>query len=868
MYQTLFKKLNTNDVVLTVNRRLTAFLRTEHACYLQQHTQQNVHQSPTILPLANWLQLKWQQCMAAGTGAPLLLLNSTQESVLWETIIRNSTTGRGLLNLTATIQMAQQAWQLAKQWRIDHNADFFSQTEDTQAWQTWAQEFQQVCATNQWLDTHSLIDWLITIVEQKLFPLLGKIYFVGFEEFTPQCKQLLIGLEQQGCEHEKIDYQYSTTEVHSVALADNATEIESMARWAHRIRQTHPTHTIACVVPNLAEIRNAVFDCFSKVFVPQSNLPGYSIDSPFNISAGPLLKTYPLIHTALTLLNLHEITHFETVSSLLGSSFLGFAEQELFARAKVDAHLRQRGEPNIHLRQIIVIAKQLQCHELARYLDAYCKFIAQLPTAALPSQWAKLFTDLLHLFGWPGERTLNSEEYQLSERWATLLDEFSRLDLVVDAVDKATAWQHLSQLAGKTFFQPQSPSTPIQILGVLETAGLHFDQVWVMGLHDGAWPAAPQPNAFIPLALQRQLNLPHATSERELHFCRLMTERLCHSANQVILSYPFCIEDRSLQPSSLISKASSITIDEIALSPYQSYAESIFLQRALETLDDQLAPTIADSETITGGSAIFKGQAACPFQAFARFRLGARALETPKPGLDARQRGALLHRCLEVVWNVLGNQQKLLSCTTTQLQAIVEQAVSAAVLHFIKKSPQIFKQRFTHTEKVRLQKRILIWLEIEKKRQNFTVAAIEQQQNVNVGGIPLNLRIDRIDQLDNGSHIIIDYKTGDTTVNSWFSDRPDEPQLPLYAIASEIPIDALLFAQLQSSKMKFNGISAHETGIAGVKSTFDWPELLQMWRSVLETLAQQFRAGDARVDPKKGACINCDAQILCRVPKQ
>jgi hypothetical protein len=47
---------------------------------------------------------------------------------------------------------------------------------------------------------------------------------------------------------------------------------------------------------------------------------------------------------------------------------------------------------------------------------------------------------------------------------------------------------------------------------------------------------------------------------------------------------------------------------------------------------------------------VFQYQAACPFRAFVELRLGAEDLEVPVPGLDARQRGTLIHAALEVFW--------------------------------------------------------------------------------------------------------------------------------------------------------------------------------------------------------------------------
>src|ERR1700747_974209 len=54
--------------------------------------------------------------------------------------------------------------------------------------------------------------------------------------------------------------------------------------------------------------------------------------------------------------------------------------------------------------------------------------------------------------------------------------------------------------------------------------------------------------------------------------------------------------------------------------------------------------------------------------------------------------------------------------------------------------------------------------------------------NVSVGGLKLRLRADRIDLLENGQRLLLDYKSGEVSVKDWEGERPDEPQRPLYAI--------------------------------------------------------------------------------------
>ena len=45
-----------------------------------------------------------------------------------------------------------------------------------------------------------------------------------------------------------------------------------------------------------------------------------------------------------------------------------------------------------------------------------------------------------------------------------------------------------------------------------------------------------------------------------------------------------------------------------------------------------------------------------------------------------------------------------------------------------------------------------------------------------------------------------------------------------------------------------------------------WPDLMLHWKTLLEGLSENFRLGDARVDPKESAtCLSCHLTALCRI---
>jgi len=129
---------------------------------------------------------------------------------------------------------------------------------------------------------------------------------------------------------------------------------------------------------------------------------------------------------------------------------------------------------------------------------------------------------------------------------------------------------------------------------------------------------------------------------------------------------------------------------------------------------------------------------------------------------------------------------------------------------------------------------------------------------------------------------VIDYKTSKhVSVKSWLGPRPDDPQLPLYALARGPEVKAIAFAQLRPGSLRFCGVGT-EPGLLpnvttidrnrtpGANAYPDWGSLVAHWKREMETLAGEFLSGDARVMPKSGArtCALCDQKPLCRVAEK
>ncbi|HXZ88357.1 MAG TPA: PD-(D/E)XK nuclease family protein, partial [Candidatus Binataceae bacterium] len=174
------------------------------------------------------------------------------------------------------------------------------------------------------------------------------------------------------------------------------------------------------------------------------------------------------------------------------------------------------------------------------------------------------------------------------------------------------------------------------------------------------------------------------------------------------------------------------------------------------------------------------------------------------------------------------------------------------------------------------------WLRYESARLPFTVAETEKKTTASIAGLTLHLRLDRIDRLNDGSLLIIDYKTGDVSPNDWNLPRPGDVQLPLYAdFALDAPpeqLGGLVFAKVRAGEVTFAGLMRDAkatlcSSLRGntnlVKNPLDSEQIFE-WKKHIEQLAVDFLSGRAAADPREypKTCKDCCLHALCRIQEK
>ncbi len=879
-YAEVFEVLDKGMTVVTGNIRLAGVVGQK---FEQEwiNRGKEVWPTPDVLPWTAWMQRTWEEAMVSGSApVPHILLSPPQEQRIWEDIINQEaswTQGAG------SVHRVQEAWRLMQSWRLPTDPAAFRYNRDSAAFWEWKGRFESRCAARGWLSAARLADEILSALQSGQWTGPDELVLIGFDELVPQQQGLLQGLSGLGCTVRWWQLAERGGRTAGTRCLDARREAAVMAQWVRQHLERTPRAAIGVVVPDLASKRDLITHALDEALVPHVMEPGHQSGvRPYNLSLGLPLSTCPVIGTALKLLGLLAPTiPLKEMGRLICSPFMEGWEPESRARALLDGRLREAGELEVSLRTLRYHASQCgkpyYCPVLVANLDAWRVAARELPGTDTPGQWSERFSGLLKTVGWARGRTLSSAEYQATEAWQDLLGTFASLGLVTGPMGAGAAVGQLQRLAENRMFQPKTGLVPVQVLGMLEAAWLQFDCLWVMGLHDGIWPVPPRPNPFIPLPLQRKAGLPHSSEERELQVSRTITRRLLASASEVIASSPQRDGDEELRPSPLISDLGVVDPQALGLWPASTWQDAIYDSARLTTLWEDPAPPL-ETEAVSGGSRVFRLQSACPFRAFAELRLGAQPLGYADIGLNGLARGALVHRTLEKVWHVLKSHQALVTMGRAETEMLVEAMADEAVDEISTRYPQTFSTEFRELEVRRLCRHVLEWLQLEEARLDpFEVAEKEKKYEARAGGVRVRLYIDRIDQLDDGRRIVMDYKTSKASPAQWFGERPDEPQLPLYSMAVDGELAGVLFAQVKAGDMAFKGALEEDELVPGLMSykkslrqvcqAPSWQDLLQDWKSTIEGLGKAFRKGEAAVDPKRypATCTYCHLTPLCRI---
>ena len=869
----LLALLSAGKLLLTPNQRAARVLRRGFDTAMQAEGQRQWAPA-NVLPLDTWLDSLWRQLLLNGDETRLLL-NRTQEHTLWREIVAPDPEVSGLRSIDQLAEMAAQAWSALCRHNGRGRLRELGTSTDTRAFQRWAQEFERRTQRSGYLSAARLPEALTQALAEATLPLPATgISLVDFDQLPPALDDLFDQIDRAGYPVTRLQTTQPSTR-HLVTAPDDAAELQTAAHWCReRLAQDHSCR-IAVVVPALADRRHALERTFAQILTPEAQPITAPPQPPiFEFSLGrPLAQTAPLT-AALDLLRwTFKPLPLEAISSLLLSPFFGAAGPAALAAADFDVHTLRRAQllrPELSLDAFLDLAANrlppsllAQLHALHR--AAHSEHVDD-PAAQQPHEaWSDAFRLLLESAGWTAATARDSLSWQTRQRWESALDELATLDFDAARPTAADALAQLTRIAGQTIFAPESGDAPIQILGPLELGGVPFDHLWFLAADDLSWPIPPATSPLLPWAVQQSLGLPGADAARDRRHAQTLTDRIAASAAEVVFSYAQHADDGIRRPSPLLAP---LNLTLLAVAPQPPPGDPIPLLHHPDTLP--IAPLPA--EVIHGGASILQAQAACAFRAFAEKRLRSGEPESTEPGLNPQQRGQIVHDVMELFWAELEHQDALLALTPQHrddlLNACIDEALRKTAAR-ARTSKSAWEEAYVEVQRARLRQLLRPWLDVEAARPPFAVTAHEREdKDLTIGPLHLTVRIDRVDETEAGP-LILDYKTGSASPAEWLTDRPDQPQIPLYAVLAGTPPAGVAFALLRPGKdLGLCGFADDTTVLAKPsRMQLSMPAQVAEWRRILEALATAFANGEATVAPKcyPKTCQYCTQRILCRL---
>ena len=830
-----------------------------------------------------WANALWSELVVDGVEGRLLL-NAAQEHSVWRQIIAEDATHRSIGSADSLAELAQTAWQLAADYDATHRLREFAMAHDSRIFAGWAEAFSKECVERAYLSAALLNGALLKHAQAGALVVPDSLELVGFGRVLPSQQALLAGLRERGVavRERRLEAAGGAERLRASVVALNEEEERLLAaRWVREFLEVRRAEgqaaRVALVVPNLAEERATLEGVLRAVLAPELQSIDADLSStPWEFSVGVPLASLPMVVDALDLVRWTQgPLPVESVSSLLLSPYLGGNGTDARAR---DAATRLDAS---RLRRMLLLRSELDIAgvvELARrdevasnalaWLRDVQEFVQRSGDHKRPrgfAEWMELVRGVLLAANWPGDRALTAAEFEATRAWESVLDMLSTLDFSGRRVALASALEALELQAQKTMFAAPSTGAPVQVMGVNEAEGSAFDAVVFLHATDANWPAMERVHPLLPWTLQRALKMPGSDSAIGVERSRKLTEDLLRSSGSVLFSYAAEDENGKLRPSPLLSELEIEGVEAAALGVRAPAVEEV----VSEIFADERELPELPSHEVRGGAAVLKLQAACGFLAFAELRLRATEPKGGTMGFDAGESGSLLHRVLQDFWREVKTQDRLRAMTFAERDEMLMRAVDAALPSRLQVRDG-WDRAYLWVQKQRLRSLLQQWLDQELRRGPFAVSDVEREELVTVGPLTLDVRVDRVDLVEEGM-VLVDYKTGAAVdPKQWAGPRPDDPQLPLYTLLAEAgELKGVAFAKVRAGKeMKWHGYQAEEGILPQTRTNVrDLALMAEEWRGTLTRLAEDFAAGRADVDPKSFDvnCKHCGQRLLCRV---
>lgn len=343
----------------------------------------------------------------------------------------------------------------------------------------------------------------------------------------------------------------------------------------------------------------------------------------------------------------------------------------------------------------------------------------------------------------------------LAKAFDDLLAEERRSGLMLQLSDYPEVFQ--TAFAERAVRRPDRRGAQLHIYGPLESRLMQADRVIVGGLIEGVWPPAPRMDPWLsrPMRHELGLDLPERRIGLSAHdFAQLL------GAEDVILSHAAKAGGAPAVASRFLHRLEAVAGEARWSAAKQKGEQYVRLALALDHPDEvrpcpQPAPTppLATRPLKLSVTAI-EDWLRDPYTIYAKYILGLAALDPVDMPLSAADRGSAIHEAI-------GAFTKAYAAELPDDPARVLREIGAGYFAPLMERPEaraLWWPRF---------QRIAAWFADWETARRETIAAIDVETKGEIAiplgdvrSFTLSARADRIERHQDGSYVILDYKTG------------------------------------------------------------------------------------------------------------
>ena len=713
-------------------------------------------------------------------------------------------------------------------------------------------------------------------------PLPKRLILAAFEAVAPVEEKLFRVLSQKTAVEVFPLPKAKSANVHAITLPDMRQEILYFGQSLLHSSQELRLGAIGVVVPNLELYASALRRTLNTLLGHAASHQ----EETFNITLGTPLLGHPLAQAALIpfrLLGDEEKRH--VLMGLILSPYYGAWAGNRRQLARLDRYWREM-VPEADLDSL--------------YHQAYSRESNLIPYLSPGG------TNLLELLlPFQGQASLSAEGWRglLQALWKSvqfpvLADEADRVafnhlesaltSLVADlgplTMDSRTFLAWLRQALSVEIFQVAgSEEAGVQVMGLIESRGLAFQQLFLLGMTSTALPQPVRPFPFLDLEERRQIL--GGTLKSQYEFAHAAFQNLLAAAPEIILTRPEEIEGEPLAPTPFWQGPWQSSTVNFWTIPDAAWARADWLRSAWkgltesppeETAMDRLTspPPFPESLSVSSLAVAFQ----CPFRFLIQELLKLKPLAEPVGGLRPEDRGLSVHQVLACITRKLRSRQQEGNLEWNLVLPSIQECVDA-VHEKMAAIPawQVERRRWLGKDFGLLK----LWFQEELSHLQAGWRWLAEEipfEGLAVGGWPtrLNGRIDRVDLHPELGLLCWDYKSGSSPNFSEVFSFLSHPQLPAYLLAIiqglvKIPGHSQLHKYpLQAGYITLKSEKDLKLDLLGADAE-QWRDLLTVWEKRLAELGQRLQQGlfqaepvpDAQPRAQKRLCSYCGLLTIC-----